>query len=215
LMETSGYIEELRIVGGHVALDFVNTVDGDPEGESRLESLRGYGDLVAWSGRVGLLDPEEAERLVRDAKRRTEEAEAVYRWALELREVLYGVLRNLAEGKTPPSQSLRSLGGYERDAISRGVLRADDSGFQWEWKEEQDLARPMWPVVHAATELLTSGDLGRLKMCAGCHWLFLDASRNHSRRWCTMEVCGTDEKMRRYVAKRAARRKYGQRAKAG
>ena len=64
----------------------------------------------------------------------------------------------------------------------------------------------LWPVAHAATVLLTSGGLDRLKLCAGCHWLFLDASRNRSRRWCTMEVCGTHEKMRRYVAKRAARR---------
>jgi predicted RNA-binding Zn ribbon-like protein len=65
----------------------------------------------------------------------------------------------------------------------------------------------LWPVAHAATALLTSGDLDRLKLCAGCHWVFLDSSRNHSRRWCTMEVCGTDEKKRRYVAKRAARRR--------
>ena len=64
----------------------------------------------------------------------------------------------------------------------------------------------LWPVAHAAAVLLTSGNLDRLKLCAGCYWVFLDASRNRSRRWCTMEVCGTDEKMRRYVAKRAARR---------
>lgn len=206
MMETSGYIEELRIVGGHVALDFVNTVDGDLEGESRFENLRDYGDLIAWSGRVGLLDPEDAERLAREADREPEGAEAAYRRALELRDVLYSVFRTLAEGEVPPSRSLRSLGGYERDAISRGVLTAGDSGLQWEWKEEWDPALPLWPVVHAATELLTSGDLDRLKLCAGCHWLFLDASRNHSRRWCTMEVCGTHEKARRYVEKRAARR---------
>jgi len=101
---------------------------------------------------------------------------------------------------------MRTLGVYERAAISRGVLTTGDSGLQWEWKEECDPVRPLWPVVDAATELLTSGDLGRLKLCAGCHWLFLDASRNYSRRWCTMEVCGTHEKARRYVEKRAARR---------
>src|SRR5215217_60996 len=57
-----------------------------------------------------------------------------------------------------------------------------------------------WPVAHAATELLTSDGLDRLKLCVGCYWLFLDASRNRSRRWCAMEVCGTHEKARRYVS---------------
>jgi len=62
------------------------------------------------------------------------------------------------------------------------------------------------PVVHAAVELLTSGPLDRVKACAGCHWLFVDESKNRSRRWCTMEVCGTNEKVRRYLARRAAGR---------
>jgi predicted RNA-binding Zn ribbon-like protein len=203
-METPGYIDELRIVGGHVALDFVNTVDGDPDGESRFEILQSYGDLVAWSARVGLLC--EGERLVGEARRRPEEAEAVYLDALRFRETLYGVLRAAAEGGGAPPSGLEMLRRYEREALSRGKLVEGDDGFDWEWENARDLAGMLWPVAHAATELLTSGGLDRLKRCAGCHWLFLDASRNHSRRWCTMEVCGTHEKVRRYVAKRAAGR---------
>jgi predicted RNA-binding Zn ribbon-like protein len=206
-METSGHFDELRIVGGHLALDFVNTVDGEPDGETGFEFLRGYGDLVAWSERVGVLSEEEAGRLAREAKRRPEEAEAVYLDALELRETLYGVFRSIAEGDDPPSGRLEALRGYECQALCRGKLARGDNGFQWEWTNEGDLARTLWPVAHAATGLLTSGSLDRLKGCAGCHWLFLDASRNRSRRWCTMEECGTHEKARRYVARRAARRR--------
>jgi len=62
-------------------------------------------------------------------------------------------------------------------------------------------------VVHAATGLLTSGPLDRVKDCAACRWLFVDESRNRSRRWSTMEECGTHEKVRRYLERRAARRK--------
>jgi predicted RNA-binding Zn ribbon-like protein len=51
-----------------------------------------------------------------------------------------------------------------------------------------------------------AGELARLKRCVGCPWLFLDRSKNGSRRWCSMEMCGTDEKVRRYVRKRAAKR---------
>jgi predicted RNA-binding Zn ribbon-like protein len=202
LMETPEYIEELRIVGGNVALDFVNTEDGDPP----VECLRGYGDLVAWGVRVGLLSADEGDVLAGEANRRPEDAEAVYRDALRLRGALYGVFRAVAEDKAFTSHNLEILREYEREALSRGKLVRGDKRFVWEWKGGRDLAGMLWPVAHAATGLLTSGDLKRLKLCAGCYWVFLDASRNRSRRWCTMEVCGTDEKMRRYVAKRAARR---------
>jgi predicted RNA-binding Zn ribbon-like protein len=202
LMETPEHIERLRIVGGDVALDFVNTEDGDPP----VECLRGYGDLVAWSVLVGLFSAEEGERLVGEADLRPEDAEAVYRDALRLRGALYGVFRALAEGGDVPERDLETLRGYEREALSRGKLVQGDRGFSWEWKDGRDLAGMLWLVAHAATRLLTSGDLDRLKLCAGCYWVFLDASRNRSRRWCTMEVCGTDAKMRRYVAKRAAKR---------
>jgi predicted RNA-binding Zn ribbon-like protein len=201
-METPEHIERLRIVGGDVAFDFVNTEDGDPP----VECLRGYGDLVAWSVLVGLFSAEEGERLVGEANLRPEDAEAVYRDALRLRGALYGVFRILAEGGDVPERGLETLRGYEREALSRGKLVQGDRGFSWEWKDGRDLAGMLCPVAHAATQLLTSGDLDRLKLCAGCYWVFLDASRNRSRRWCTMEVCGTDAKMRRYVAKRAAKR---------
>jgi predicted RNA-binding Zn ribbon-like protein len=203
LMETPEHIERLRIVGGDVALDFVNTEDGDPP----VECLRGYGDLVAWSVLVGLFSAEESERLVGEADLRPEDAEAVYRDALRLRGALYGVFRALAEGGDVPERGLETLRSYEREALSRGKLVQGDRSFSWEWKDGRDLAGMLWPVAHAATRLLTSGDLDRLKLCAGCYWVFLDASRNRSRRWCTMEVCGTDAKMRRYVAKRAAKRR--------
>ncbi len=202
MMETPEYIAGLRIVGGHLALDFVNTVDGDPG----FENFQSYRDLVAWSGKVGLLSWDEAALLAREANRKPEEAEAVHLEALALRETLYGVFRAVAEDEDPPSGSLEIVRGYECEALRRGRLTRGDDGFDWEWTDGRDLAKVLWPVVHAATELLTSGSLGRLKLCAGCYWLFLDASRNRSRRWCTMEVCGTHEKARRYVAKRAARR---------
>ena len=197
-METPEYIERLRIVGGNLALDFVNTQDGDPPSEC----LRGYADLVAWGVVAGLLLAEEGERLLGEAGRRPEDAGAAYHDALTLRGALHEIFRAVAEGTDVPERGLESLRGYEREALSRGKLVRDDEGFTWQWKDELDLAGMLWPVAHAATGLLTSGELDRLKLCAGCYWVFLDASKNRSRRWCTMEVCGTDEKKRRYVAKR-------------
>ena len=208
MMETPEYIARLRKVGGNVALDFVNTEDGDPPSEC----LRSYGDLVAWTVWVGLYSADEGERLTGEANRRPVDAEVAYRDALTLRGALYGVFRAVAEGGDAPERDLETLRAYEREALSRGKLVQGDKGFSWEWKDGQDLAGILWPISHSATGLLTSGEVDRLKLCAGCYWVFLDASRNRSRRWCTMEVCGTDEKKRRYVARRAARRDAERRA---
>jgi predicted RNA-binding Zn ribbon-like protein len=207
LMETPVYIERLRKIGGNLALDFVNTEDGDPP----AECLQGYGDLVAWSVWVGLLSAEEGERLAEEAEGRPGEARAAYHDALTLRGALQGVFRTVAEDGDPASRDLEVLREHEREALSRAELVRDGGGFRWEWRDPRDLFRILWPVAHAAAGLLTSGDLDRLKLCAGCYWVFLDASRNRSRRWCTMDVCGTDEKKRRYVAKRAAGRDAEQR----
>jgi predicted RNA-binding Zn ribbon-like protein len=208
-VETPEYIERLRIVGGNLALDFVNTVDGESGGEPGFENLQSYRDLVAWGYRVGMISEERARRLLREARGRGSEAEATHARALELRDDLYGLLRAVALGASPPPESVEALRLAETEALSRARLVPGEGGFVWEWSDDRDLARVLWPVVHAATELLTSGPLDRVKACAACRWLFVDESRNRSRRWCTMEECGTHEKVRRYLERRAARRGRG------
>jgi predicted RNA-binding Zn ribbon-like protein len=74
------------------------------------------------------------------------------------------------------------------------------------WPEAEDLHAVLWPIAHAAVDLLTSAELSHVKHCAGCPWLFLDRSKNASRRWCAMNDCGTHAKIRRYVARRSAAR---------
>ena len=206
MVETSDYIARLRVVGGDPALDFVNTVEGERDGEPGFEHLRSYEDLVAWGRRVGILTEERARRLLRGARGRSSEAEAARARALELRDDLYRLFRAVARGKSPPLEALEALRLAESEALSRARLVPGEEGFVWEWVDEGDLDGVLWPVVHAATGLLTSGPLDRVKSCAGCRWLFVDESRNRSRRWCTMEECGTHEKVRRYLERRAAKR---------
>jgi predicted RNA-binding Zn ribbon-like protein len=208
-METPDYIERLRVVGGDLALDFVNTVDGEPGSDPGFEHLQSYEDLVAWGHRVGIFSEERARRLLREARERPSEAGATHARALELRDDLYELFRALAWGIRPSPENVEALRRAESDALSRARLAPGERGFTWEWPDGGDLDGVLWPVVHAATELLTSGPLDRVKACAGCRWLFVDESRNRSRRWCTMEECGTHEKVRRYLERRAAKRKRG------
>jgi predicted RNA-binding Zn ribbon-like protein len=93
------------------------------------------------------------------------------------------------------------------EATTRVELGPSDPAYELTWPDTDDLDGITWPLAHSALDLLRSPQLRRLKRCVACPWLFLDGSKNGSRRWCTMNICGTDEKIRRYVTRRAERRK--------
>jgi len=205
-METPDHISALRLVGGNVALDFANTAEGAPGEKIEPEHLLGYEDLVYWGHHAGLLSDEVGERLLREERKRPSEANAVLSRALEFRDHVYEIFRAIAEGDEPPAEDLGTLRLAECEALSHARLVPGDGGYVWKWEDDGDLARVLWPVAHATTELLTGGSLERVKACAGCRWLFVDESKNGSRRWCSMEDCGTREKVRRYVERRAGRR---------
>jgi predicted RNA-binding Zn ribbon-like protein len=205
LLETSAHIAGLRLDGGHLALDFVNTMGGSYElpPEPHDEFLRSYADLVAWGVRAGLLGGEPAERLSRAAEADPDQAEQVLNEATEQREQAYAVLRALAESREPPADALSGVEEKARSALDAARLSpCADGSYRWHWEHGDDLRSPMRPLAQATVELLAEGPLDRLKRCGGCRWLFLDASKNRSRHWCSMEVCGTHAKMRRYVERR-------------
>jgi len=202
-------LTHLELVGGHLALDFVNSVGGlvDPDPDS--EALRSYDDLLAWSQRAGSLDKRGAQTLARRARRHPEDAEAAFTRALELRELADRVIRPVAAGDEPDPGDLAALRAEESAALARAELTPAGDGpeWRWQWRDTDDLAAPLWPLAHAVVDLLTQGRLERLRGCANCRWIFLDESRNASRRWCSMNGCGTDVKKRRYVERRRERRR--------
>jgi predicted RNA-binding Zn ribbon-like protein len=182
---------ELPIVAGHLALDFANTVD-DPLGPARHDHLASYEDLVRWSVRARTLTTAGAADATPSA--------AALRRAHALRNTLNEVFVAVVTGERVHWADLRP---FVVDAVAHASL---SENYSLAWPDADEPHAMLWPVAHAAAELLTSPDVHRVKQCAGCPWLFLDRSRNGSRRWCAMDDCGTHEKMRRYVARRAARR---------
>jgi predicted RNA-binding Zn ribbon-like protein len=209
LLETLPHIASIRLDGGHLALDFVNTMGGSHElpPEPHDEHLRSYGDLLAWSVRTGVLEQAAAARLARAAEADPDEAAQVLNEAIEQREEAYAVLRALAEDREPPADALPGIEGKARRALAEARLSpSGDGSYRWRWEHGDDLRSPLRPLAQATVELLGDGPLDRLKRCRGCRWLFIDASKNRSRHWCSMEVCGTSAKKRRYVERRRARR---------
>jgi predicted RNA-binding Zn ribbon-like protein len=199
-------VGRMRIVGGNLALDFANTRTGPPAGPPDDDLLGAYEDVVAWARHVGVLTVDEAGGLLRRAARDRHAAGAAYSRAIELRDNLDRVFRALAAGTDPPARSVRALHRAEAASLSRASLVEKHGAFSWRWQSDRSLERPLGPVIHAAIELLTGGPLDRIKGCGGCSFLFVDESKNRSRRWCSMEDCGANEKMRRFVARRAGRR---------
>jgi predicted RNA-binding Zn ribbon-like protein len=196
-------IRELPIVAGHLALDFANTVD-DPEGPLRFDHVADYPRLLAWSERVGVLTDRAAADLRRAASAEPRRAAAAVRRAHSLRAALNETFGALADGEMSAAgwEQLRS---FVITALQMAGLTSTPAGVALTW-DYTELDSPLWPVAEAAYRLLIGPEMHRLKRCVGCPWLFLDRSKNQSRRWCSMEFCGTDEKMRRYVTKRAERR---------
>ncbi len=199
MAETTG-AGSVSLIGGALCLDFVNTV-GDIKSEHPYEHLTNYSDLVAWSKHAGILTPRLAQHLIQTAAQHPAEATAVYQRALTLRAALYRTFAaRLAEYK-PRTSDLAVLNETLAEAMSHAHIVTAENGYAWDWTGmENDLAQMLYPIARSAADILTSDNLARVRECEDdeCGWLFVDTSKNHSRRWCSMDDCGNRAKARRH-----------------
>jgi predicted RNA-binding Zn ribbon-like protein len=194
----------LEMVGGRLCLDFANTVSTRIE-ELRREYLTTYGELVAWSHHADILTGDESQVLLSNAARHPGLAAAALERAVALRETIFRIFSAIAHYREPEGSDLALVNTALHEAFSRLEVRRSGGGFEWAWVlDEGDFDRILWPIVRSATDLLTSESLVRVRECArdGCDWLFVDSSKNHSRRWCSMSACGSRIKARRYYQRR-------------
>jgi predicted RNA-binding Zn ribbon-like protein len=189
---------------GHLALDFGNTADWHA-GPAPVERLTSYQDLIHWGLMAGELKPDAAQRLLAYGARFPAKAQTCLVRARELREAIYQLFSAVAAGERPGGEALERFNSELGEAMAHAVLAPQDQGFGWGWREDRELPeKVIWPVVRQAAELLTSPELDRVRECAddrGCGYLFIDRSRNKSRRWCSMESCGNRAKARRHYAR--------------
>jgi predicted RNA-binding Zn ribbon-like protein len=194
----------LKLLGGRLSLDFVNTADWHAS-DHPVEFLTSYSDLVAWSQHVGILTDHQAQRLLKKAARRPGDASAVLERAIALREAIYRIFSAISRGRPPQAADLATFNVELSEALAQSRIVSTAEGFTWDWAGAEDaLDWMLWPVAHDAAGLLTSEELDRVGQCADdrCGWLFLDTSRNRSRRWCSMEDCGNRAKARRYYERK-------------
>lgn len=202
---TQSAAAEMNLIGGRLCLDFANTVGGRESGAASAQvvsdKLNDYSDLVAWSRHAGILAEDEARALLREGERRGADAAAALERAVALREAIYRICKATLSGERLKTADLETLNAELLEARSHERLVCAADSFTWEWVDaKKALDRMLWPIARSAAEILTTGDLSRLRECggAGCGWLFEDVSRNRSRQWCVMQDCGNRAKVQRF-----------------
>jgi len=198
-------LSELEIVGGHPAVDFVNTVH-DWTAPERPDYLHDFTDFLRWNEMAGLLWPQAVKHF--RARPRAEQAEA-FGQALALRATLYRVFAALAARERLFQERLDHLNTIVRRTVQWRCLAADTADdcrslcCLWAFRDAPATAA-LGPVAWKAAELLELGPTDRLKRCPGehCGWLFIDTSKNRSRTWCSMRTCGNTAKVRRFRERR-------------
>jgi len=194
--------------GGCLSLDFVNTLDWRGR-TPPVELLRDYPELLRWAFTAGVLEAREAQALLAWSRAHPQRARRVLERAVETREAIAAVFQAVARGARVPEGPLARLEAACAEAWHARTLAPRDARAAWTWRgPEPAPERPFLAAALDAERLLTEGDVARVRECGDpeCAWMFLDVSRNRSRRWCSMEGCGNRNKARRFHRRASARR---------
>lgn len=183
-------------------LAFVNTLSGRPTA-TPAERLVSYDALVGWAREQHLLSAAAADRLLAEARKHPHQAAAVLARARELREALNGLATAIDAGRPPAPPVLDTISGFLATAYAHGRLVPHEGALQWVAATDDELDRVLWEIGRSAGRLVLSPRLSRVRACAAgdCGWWFVDDTKNRSRRWCDMKLCGNREKLRRFRAK--------------
>jgi predicted RNA-binding Zn ribbon-like protein len=200
-----------ELCGGHPALDFVNSLDKRFHDGGPVELLVDYADLLRFTEQTGLLDARQVRRLANSVNPGA--AARTLRSAREMREALAAAAYGSVDGHPPLAADIRTLerhfhsaSGHRELRWERPVANANGrSAIGWDWgRFETNAEFPLWILAQTAAQLMMSDAMDRIRACGveTCRWLFLDTSKNHTRRWCNMRVCGNRMKARRFQARR-------------
>ena len=201
-MSTGGELRSLRnavvVPRRELSIDLANTVVW--RGSAPEDSLHGLHDVLAWLTSVKVMSARAGAELGKWFEARPAVSAAVFSEAVEIREMIYRLLRSVAAGSAAASEDIRRLNRALREAAPRTSLERSDGGFGWRAELRPTAPGMLAPALWSLADLLTGPDRTHLRECANdrCLWLFLDDSKNGSRRWCSMQSCGNRAKARRH-----------------
>ncbi|HZR56868.1 MAG TPA: ABATE domain-containing protein [Terriglobales bacterium] len=192
--------QEFDISGGNLALDFANTVSKRRSGMPE-EHLHSCFDLIRWATQAGAISSTEANRIFDWVKKHPKAATKLLQRTIEIRETFYRIFSATATHQKPTRDDLGALSLALQNFYNQAELKWTGNGVVWAWIDKDDsLEKILWQVMRACVDLLMSDEAKRVRECEAetCAWLFMDHSKNQSRRWCDMQVCGNREKAKRF-----------------
>jgi len=182
-----------------MCLEFANTLAY--RGSSPSESLHTFEDLVKWSRDAGGTPPHLAQQLRGWAEKHPKRTADIFSDSIAFREVVYRIFHAIAGGASPDKVDIDRLNCALRDGPPRTTLKRIAEGFGWQVEESKPSAiSVLAPVLWSAADLLVGPQIAKLRECSNekCLWLFLDDSKNGTRRWCSMQACGNRAKAHRH-----------------
>ncbi|MBY0613062.1 MAG: CGNR zinc finger domain-containing protein [Beijerinckiaceae bacterium] len=201
--KTASRAGSLPLVGSEVAFDFTNTASGRGH-TSHQDHLQSAETVIAWAVHAKVIGAVDAEVLRAAVSSDERLAARMLNEALELRDIIHDIGMEFSSGRRARDQQVDALAKVHADCIARARLTNHGGGFIWTWDARSAPVEViLGPITLSALTLLTRSDLSRIKMCQGehCGWLFFDVTKNKSRRWCEMEVCGNRAKQKRHQSR--------------
>jgi predicted RNA-binding Zn ribbon-like protein len=190
------------LVGGHVALDLVNTVSWRLDSKRRRDNLPDYAALIGWCQQASLLDPGTCRQLLAAAPGHPRLTQRTVHDVRTLRERSHTLLASLVDDGEPPRAVVTPPGlrALLLDALAHSELTGPP--MRWQLTPDRHTDIPLLLTLQVL-DLLQSPQLPLLRQCQGrgCGWLFLDGTRSHTRRWCSTSLCGNRARARRHYTR--------------
>ena len=206
IMGAERTIENLLLDGGVLCLDFTNTVHSRRESPV-FDYLQSFEDWIKWLRKVKALSPLRLNELQSYARKHKSQAAEALKEVKEIRETIYLLFFSVAADKPVESEVLSSFNVLLSEALSNIRIRVQEHEVHIEWnRRELHLNEPLWVIVKSGYDVLIDTPFKRIRSCEACGWLFLDQSKNNSRRWCNMQTCGSIHKARKYYHRKKKRK---------
>jgi predicted RNA-binding Zn ribbon-like protein len=191
------WLRHTELIGGAGCLDFINSVS-NRFSRNPGEHLLDYAGLLVWLQRCGTLPVAASRRLLARSTHDPQSAGETLRVAVRLRDAAWRLLSTVTRGEKFAKADLDVVNRALDAALAHMELTPSDGKFDVRWKESDSLGSALWPVTRELMAFLTSGEMRLVRICADaeCGWVFVDRSRNHLRRWCSMRDCGNRAKVR-------------------
>jgi predicted RNA-binding Zn ribbon-like protein len=191
---------ELLLAPHHaLCLDFANTLCW--RGSTRDESLHSLADVVQWCAASGAVLAGGVEAAMAWVRGNPAQSARVFNEAIAIREAIYRIFHAVAAGTKPANDDVAALNRALKRTLARVAVERNGAGFGWRVAAMRPTAPALLAaVLWSAGDLLTGPQLKRVRECANgqCLWLFLDDSKNGTRRWCSMQSCGNRAKAHRH-----------------